>query len=900
MNALGQHAPVLFRALLDAALRAFVLAGLAGLALRAFRVKYSSAQLAVWSVVLYASLVLPLLTFLLPPMALRLPSKDLAKVAASVQRQWAHLSRPPAASEQGPGLDREELPLPTDQATPHLPKGRIAQTRHSSHVTSVRAVSAGTSFDADGASGPSTEPRPPANSSGRLLAMLRPALTMRLVIAVYLLGLAFLLSRLGVGLLLSHRLRLGSVSIDDPRPLRWLQWHALAMGLQRMPLLAESEAVAVPLTLGVLRPVVLIPHDWRTWESGKLTAVIAHELSHVKRNDSFTRTLSLLNRSVFWFSPLSWWLERRLADLAEQASDAAALSAGAEPAYYAEILMSFFDIAKAQGRVSWQGVSMARGLRARNRIETVLSWHGGIPGKLKASVLTLLAFCALPVVLLTAAVQPLIIHETPISTPPRAVASPQLPEPPPPPAPETPAPPSVAPPPPAAPTPAVAELGAHPGPAPAAPVEPEAPPAPAAPAPHAAPTPPPSPAPPPPPSIRMPVYPGATRAPEKDEGVGTVRLKNSTVRDLSAARYVTSDPPEKVLRYYRDEMEAHGPVIQCSEGKNDAVYVELDDEGLSHPARCRSTEIGVGETELKVAEEGAERIMVVKPRGSGSEFAIVTVCPAISAVLPRTPAHVSIRPVVLASPVARAGRLAIAGPVIRVEPQQETDNSEMTYQSDDENRTFNGTRGGMDFAVVSGKSVTMNGSSDDRDEVRALQKKISGDFIWFIHNGESYVIRDAAVVKTAKQLYAPMEELGRKQEALGKQQEALGERQEALGKQQESVRVKVPNDLEARLKKAQDMIHQLGANATQEDLARLQGELGGLQGELGDLQGRAGDQQGDIGRRQGELGEKQGELGRQQGELGREQGRIARQAARQMQDILRHALASGQAQRAPQ
>ena len=52
----------------------------------------------------------------------------------------------------------------------------------------------------------------------------------------------------------------------------------------------------------------------------------------------------------------------------------------------------------------------------------------------------------------------------------------------------------------------------------------------------------------------------------------------------------------------------------------------------------------------------------------------------------------------------------------------------------------------MDFAIVSGKSVAMNGSEDDRDEVESLRKKINGDFIWFIHNGESYIIRDAATV----------------------------------------------------------------------------------------------------------------------------------------------------------
>ena len=39
-----------------------------------------------------------------------------------------------------------------------------------------------------------------------------------------------------------------------------------------------------------------------------------------------TQRLSLLHRAIFWFSPLAWCLDRRLADLAEQASDEAALS----------------------------------------------------------------------------------------------------------------------------------------------------------------------------------------------------------------------------------------------------------------------------------------------------------------------------------------------------------------------------------------------------------------------------------------------------------------------------------------------------------------------------------------------------------------------------------------------
>jgi beta-lactamase regulating signal transducer with metallopeptidase domain len=920
VNAWVQHTPALIRALADPALRAIVLTGIVASAIAVFRVKHVSAQLMLWKGVLYASLLLPVLGLVLPPLSVRVPAARLNGAMGTAEREWQVVSKllapAPAALEAGPPVAQPR----TAGAIEDRPLVVLTQARLSAPAKRVRAASAGTSVEVGSIAGPPAEPRPRAKSGRRFLPALRPALTTPFVIAIYLAGLAFLLGRLVVGLALSHRLRRQSSAITDPRALRWLKWHALAMGLERTPLLAESESVAVPLTFGVLRPVLLVPKDWRTWESGKLAAVIAHELSHVNRNDSLTRTLSLLYRSLFWFSPLSWWLERRLADLAEQASDTAALSAGAEPAYYAEVLMSFFNVANAQRRVNWQGVSMARGLRAKRRIDNVLAWKPRVSGKLRAPLLIALAFFALPLVLLTAATRPLLVQGGTIATSLQATTDRQLPAPPPPQAPEAPEPPDAAPPPPAALSPAVARAGAPPGPAAAEPAPPDAPPPPASPAPRALPTPPAGPVPPPaPPRFRLPVYPGAALAPDNDEHTGTVNLvKTTTVVDLAAARYVSNDSPDKILGYYRDEMADYGPVIECHGGKAAArAYVELDEEALENPARCWPEEIGAGETELKVAD-GVERIVAVKPHASGSEFALVTVQPATSATLDGSVAPMAaVSPAVTAAPVA-AVRYAVraqqaeAGHSMRyaVRAQRaEASNSASTsttswtqdeVQNDDENWTFNRRNGGMEFAIVSGKSVNINGSSDDEDEVRSLQKKIPGDFIWFIHNGDSYVIRDAGVVRSAKLLYAPMEELGRKQEALGKQQEELGRQQEALGKTQDAVRVNVPADLEAHLKKVQDELHRLGSNATQDDLGRLQGELGDLQGELGALQGKAGDQQGEIGRRQGELGEKQGDLGEKQGELGREQGRIARQASRQMQDILRNALAKGQAQRAPQ
>ena len=59
------------------------------------------------------------------------------------------------------------------------------------------------------------------------------------------------------------------------------------------------------------------------------------------------RYLALVNRAVFWFHPLAWWLEQRLAALAEEACDEAVLARGHSAADYSEQLL---DIARMAGR----------------------------------------------------------------------------------------------------------------------------------------------------------------------------------------------------------------------------------------------------------------------------------------------------------------------------------------------------------------------------------------------------------------------------------------------------------------------------------------------------------------------------------------------------------------------
>jgi bla regulator protein blaR1 len=163
--------------------------------------------------------------------------------------------------------------------------------------------------------------------------------------------------------------------------------------------------ISVPVTVGAFRSAILLPLGWRQWDDSKLNAVIAHELSHVSRRDALVQFVSFLHRSIFWFSPLAWWLDRRLATLAEEASDEAALSRGADRNDYAKTLVEFFEaLQTAPGRIWWQGVSMARHGQAEQRVENILTFKGSIHMK-KSLVIALIVF-SVPAVYLVASVRP--------------------------------------------------------------------------------------------------------------------------------------------------------------------------------------------------------------------------------------------------------------------------------------------------------------------------------------------------------------------------------------------------------------------------------------------------------------------------------------------------------------
>lgn len=208
--------------------------------------------------------------------------------------------------------------------------------------------------------------------------------------------------KLLAGSWLARRLLLSSTPICDAAAL------ALAGRLtgRGRPCIYESAAVSVPLTVGCLRPAILLPAAWRSWNAAKLRAVLSHEAAHVRRLDALVILLAGLNRCAFWFHPLAWWIERKLGLLAEQACDAVCLAAIGDRKQYANLLLEMAGaMASAGGRVSWRALGMAGPSHIRRRIEALLDAQVRPAAKLATAAWVAILISAMPLVFAATAIR---------------------------------------------------------------------------------------------------------------------------------------------------------------------------------------------------------------------------------------------------------------------------------------------------------------------------------------------------------------------------------------------------------------------------------------------------------------------------------------------------------------
>ena len=133
----------------------------------------------------------------------------------------------------------------------------------------------------------------------------------------------------------------------------------------------SSPHLLEPGVIGFFRCVLLLPEGiQQRLTPPQLEAIVAHELSHIRRRDNLTAALHMLVEAVFWFYPLVWWIGARLLQERERACDEAVLSLGNEPGAYAGAIL---NVCKLYVESPLACISGVTGSSLNRRIHAILT-----------------------------------------------------------------------------------------------------------------------------------------------------------------------------------------------------------------------------------------------------------------------------------------------------------------------------------------------------------------------------------------------------------------------------------------------------------------------------------------------------------------------------------------------
>lgn len=94
------------------------------------------------------------------------------------------------------------------------------------------------------------------------------------------------------------------------------------MGINRMVRLAESGLAKVPVMLGHLKPMILLPIGMLTALSpAEVEAILIHELAHIRRRDYLVNVLQHLVEIIFFFNPAVLWVSAQIRKERENCCD---------------------------------------------------------------------------------------------------------------------------------------------------------------------------------------------------------------------------------------------------------------------------------------------------------------------------------------------------------------------------------------------------------------------------------------------------------------------------------------------------------------------------------------------------------------------------------------------------
>ncbi|HTJ10610.1 MAG TPA: M56 family metallopeptidase [Dinghuibacter sp.] len=168
------------------------------------------------------------------------------------------------------------------------------------------------------------------------------------IVWIWLLVLAAKLTQTGLSLAHVRRLKRRRVHAAGAEWSERVRALGSSLGLRRTITLLESGLIRVPMVIGYLKPVILVPVGiLAQLPQDQLEAVLLHELAHIRRRDYMVNLIQGIVEAALFFNPAVWWISSLIREERENCCDDIAIRATASKAQLIHALVAFQEYSLA-------------------------------------------------------------------------------------------------------------------------------------------------------------------------------------------------------------------------------------------------------------------------------------------------------------------------------------------------------------------------------------------------------------------------------------------------------------------------------------------------------------------------------------------------------------------------
>lgn len=173
------------------------------------------------------------------------------------------------------------------------------------------------------------------------------------LVSLYILGMVVMTAKLLTDFMQLRKIRTTRIEPMGPEWDKHLQKLAARLQIPRKVKLLVSKHIQVPVMLGFLKPLILLPVAMvNNLSEAQLEAVLLHELAHVKRNDYLLNIFQSIVETILFFNPFVWLISRTIRIEREHCCDDLVIASTVQPLQYAHALVALEEYRLTANRLT--------------------------------------------------------------------------------------------------------------------------------------------------------------------------------------------------------------------------------------------------------------------------------------------------------------------------------------------------------------------------------------------------------------------------------------------------------------------------------------------------------------------------------------------------------------------